>query len=100
LINQIKPVDEYSEITGLHEREFLETIRYSFDDEVIIDLKGSVNVGNLVEGTHAKIMSLDHNFDDYEVHYAETFIMPAKIQEVKMKCLDPKGCKVIKAHVR
>jgi mannose-6-phosphate isomerase class I len=100
LINHIKKIDEHSEITGLHEREFLETIRYTFDDEVIIDLKGSVNVGNLVEGTHAKIMSLDHSFDDYEVHYAETFIMPAKIQEVKMKCLDPKGCKVIKAHVR
>ncbi len=100
LINKIEKIDEYSEKTGLHEREFLDTIRYNFTNDVKIDLKDSVNVGNLVEGRAAQIYSIDQSFEPYEVHYAETFMLPAHLKTVYMKCLDPNGCKVIKAHVR
>lgn len=100
LINQFEKIDEVSEKTGLHEREFLDTIRYHFNDEVVIDLKGSVNVGNLVEGIKAEIVSIDDQFKPYEIHYAETFMLPANLGSVKMRCLDPNGCKIIKAHVR
>lgn len=100
LVNQIKKVDEQTEITGLHDREFLETTRYKFKDTVIFDMNESINVANLVEGTKMNIESMDDSFAPFEVHYAETFLMPAQINKVKLQCLDENGCIIIKAHVR
>jgi len=99
LINQVKRISDHEEITGLHEREFLETRRFMFDKNVEFDLNGSVNMGNLVEGKSAIIESLDGSFKPFEVHYAETFIIPATIDRVRMRCLD-KSCIIIKAGVR
>ncbi len=99
LVNTITKISEQEEITGLHEREFLETRRYTFDKSTNIKTYGSVNVGNLVSGRSAVIESLDGSFEPYKVHYAETFIIPSTIQEFKVKCED-KECIVIKAHVR
>jgi hypothetical protein len=38
-----------------------------------------VNVLNLVEGRAAVVESPDRAFDPFEVHYAETFIIPAAV---------------------
>ncbi|MDO9629866.1 MAG: class I mannose-6-phosphate isomerase, partial [Acholeplasmataceae bacterium] len=74
LINAITHLSDQEEITGLHEREFLETRRYTFKDFVNIQTFGSVNVANLVSGKSAVIHSLDNSFEPYTIHYAETFI--------------------------
>jgi mannose-6-phosphate isomerase class I len=100
LINRVEKISDYEEITGLHETEFLETRRYTFDDAVDIKTFGSVNMANLVDGQKALITSIDGSFDDYEIHYAETFVVPSTIETFRVKCLDQKGCKLIKAHVR
>ncbi len=99
LVNVIKKVSDTEEITGLHEREFLETRRYTFSDTVEIKTFGSVNMGNLVSGKRALIESLDDSFEPYEIHYAETFIIPATLEKVRVRCLDD-SCMLIKAHVR
>jgi mannose-6-phosphate isomerase class I len=99
LINHIKRVDEHEEITGLHPREFLETRRFKFKDSIDIETRGSVNMANLVDGKKAIIESVDGSFEPYEVHYAETFIIPSTIEKFRMRCLD-ESCMIIKAHVR
>ncbi|HPG44011.1 MAG TPA: hypothetical protein PLJ98_09420, partial [Acholeplasmataceae bacterium] len=73
--------------------------RYTFTDFVDVDTMGSVNMANLVSGQKALIESIDHSFDPFEIHYAETFIIPATISKYRVRCLDDQ-CIVIKAHVR
>lgn len=99
LINHIEPISDVEEKTGLHEREFLETRRFSFKDHVIVPTMGSVNMANLVSGKRAIIESTDGSFEPYEIHYAETFIVPATIDQFVVRCLDDE-CILIKAHVR
>lgn len=67
------------ERTGLHEFEFIDTVRHSFESEVLHDTEGGVNVLNLVEGEEAEIISPDGAFEPFTVHYAETFIIPASV---------------------
>ncbi len=67
------------ERTGLHEREFIETRRHWFESTVPHDTQGTVNVLNLVEGDEAVVESPTGQFDPFVVHYAETFIVPAKV---------------------
>ncbi|HWM14980.1 MAG TPA: class I mannose-6-phosphate isomerase [Microbacterium sp.] len=67
------------ERTGLHELEFIETQRHWFDRPVTLDTRGTVNVLNLVEGSAAMVVSPTSEFTPFEVHYAETFIVPASI---------------------
>jgi len=102
LINQFQPVSDDEEITGLHEYEFIETRRYSItsNQPVIMKTNNIVNVCNLVEGKEMLVESLDGSFKPYIVHYAETFYIPATINQVKFVSLDPNGCKVIKAMVK
>lgn len=64
------------EHTGLHEREFIETQRYTVKRSYQIQANGSVHVLNLVEGEAAVIESPTQTFPPFEVHYAETFIIP------------------------
>lgn len=66
-----------SERTGLHELEFIETRRHWFEGSVRLSCQGSVNMLNLVEGTSAVVESADGSFEPYEVHFGETFIVPA-----------------------
>ena len=99
LYNAITRLSDVEEKTGLHEREFLETRRFTFKDYVDIPTSGSVNMANLVEGKKAVIESLDGSFEPYEVHYAETFIIPATIDTYRVRCLDD-ACIIVKAHVR
>ncbi|WP_194410854.1 class I mannose-6-phosphate isomerase [Microbacterium cremeum] len=67
------------ERTGLHELEFIEVQRHWFDRPVGLDTRGTVNVLNLVEGAAATVVSPDGAFAPFQVHYAETFIVPAAV---------------------
>ena len=67
------------EHTGLHELEPIETRRLTIEKGacVRVSCRGSVNMLNLVEGESCIAESTDGSFPPYEVHYAETFIVPA-----------------------
>jgi mannose-6-phosphate isomerase class I len=67
------------ERTGLHPLEFIETRRHWFSGPVLHDTKGNVNVLNLVQGDRAIVESPTGSFEPVEVHYAETFIVPAAV---------------------
>ena len=67
------------EHTGLHPLEPIETRRWSIEEGESVrgSCHGSVNMLNLVEGKVCLIESRDGSFPPFEVHYAETFIVPA-----------------------
>ena len=88
------------ERTGLHPNEFIETRRHTFTRPVEHDTQGGVNVLNLVDGEAAVIESPDGRFDPFEVHYAETFIIPACIGRYTIKPLGGEECMTIKASIR
>lgn len=83
LINQFVPVRSgdgwREERTGLHELEFIETRRHWFTGTVAHDTRGTVHVLNLVEGEEAIVESPAQAFEPFVVHYAETFIVPARV---------------------
>lgn len=87
------------ERTGLHEREFIETLRYTFSRPVEIRMDDSVHVMNLVEGKCAVLESVDGSFEPFEIHYAETAIVPASVGRYRMVPKD-ETCMVIAASVR
>lgn len=76
------------ERTGLHEREFLDTFRYTVSGSLVVTMEDSVHVMNLVEGSHAWIESVDGSFRPFEIHYAETVIVPAKAGAYKIVAED------------
>ncbi|NOI65361.1 class I mannose-6-phosphate isomerase [Vibrio sp. 99-8-1] len=91
------------ERTGLHEREFIETRRHWFSQPVLHRTGGSVNVLNLIEGREALVESPSNAFEPYVVHYAETFIIPAQIEEYTIRPYgESEGQEIatIKAYVR
>lgn len=107
LVNQIKTIRSEpgitEEKTGLHEREFIETRRYTFEKPVTHYTNGSVCVFNLVEGEEAVVSSPDNEFEPFVAHYAETFIVPAGIEKYRIGPTDrSKGQKlmIMKAYVR
>lgn len=69
------------ERTGLHENEFIETRRHWFKTTVAHQTNNSVNVLNLISGAEAIVESPTHAFEPFIVHYAETFIIPACVNE-------------------
>lgn len=73
-----------AERTGLHPREFLETIRYTLSRPVTCACNDSVHVLNLVEGKEMTIESPDGAFRPFTVHYAETVILPAAAGEYRL----------------
>ena len=54
---------------------------------------------NLVDGKVCVVESLDGSFEDYEVHYAETFIVPASVGRYRVRAVEG-AIKVIQAYVR
>jgi mannose-6-phosphate isomerase class I len=107
LVNCIEPLAEgdgwREERTGLHEREFIETRRHWFTKSVAHHTGGGVNVLNLVEGREAIVESPTGAFEPFNVHYAETFIVPAAVGEYTIRpCGESEGkqCATIKAFVR
>lgn len=105
LVNPTEPVAEgegwREERTGLHASQFIETRRHWFTVAVTHHTNGSVNVINLVEGDAAIVESPSGAFAPFEVHYAETFIVPAAVGEYVIR---PKvagtNCATLKASVR
>ena len=107
LINRIEPLSEgpgwKEERTGLHELEFIETRRRWFSGVTPHNTRGTVNVLNLVEGREATVESPNGAFDPFVVHYAETFVVPAAVNEFTIR---PSGeaegstCATIQAFVR
>jgi mannose-6-phosphate isomerase class I len=87
----------------LHPNEFIETRRFHFSGKTYHKTNNSVNVLNLIEGEEAIVEDPKGKFEPFVVHYAETFIIPAKLDEYT---ITPTGksvgqeCIVIKAYVR
>ena len=83
LVNNIQIVAEgdgwIEERTGLHEREFIETRRHWFTKKVEHNTNGGVQVICLVEGDEVIVESPVSAFEPFVVHYAEVFIVPAKV---------------------
>ena len=87
------------ERTGLHELEPIETRRFTIRDFAELDCHESVNVLNLVEGTSCLVESIDGKFEPYEVHYAETFIVPESVGRYRLRATSG-PIKVMQAYVR
>jgi mannose-6-phosphate isomerase class I len=105
LVNHVDPLGSgdgwREERTGLHPLEFIETRRHWFTKAVAHDTRGTVNVLNLVEGEEAVVESPDHAFEPFPIHYAETFIVPAKVGAYSVRPLDRgKESATLKAFVR
>lgn len=107
LVNQFTAIAEgdgwREERTGLHPNEFIETRRHWFTKSVTHHTNGSVNVLNLIEGEEAVIESSTGAFKPFVVHYAETFIISASIDEYTITPYGKavgKECGTIKAYVR
>ncbi len=93
------------ERTGLHEMEFIETRRHWFSGAVPHDTNGTVNVLNLVEGEKVIVESPTGAFEPFELHYAETVIIPAAVGPYTIRPLvfaqsNQTECATIKAFVR
>lgn len=105
LINQIEKLEEtedyIEERTGLHSSVFIETRRHWFTGPVPHHTNGSVNILNLVEGKEAIVESPVGAFEPFVVHYAETFIVPASVENYTIRpAVAGEKCATIKAYVR
>ena len=105
LLNRIEKIAEgkgwVEERTGLHDQEFIETRRHWFTSAVAHDASGGVNVLNLVEGEEAIVESPTAAFEPFNVHYAETFIVPAKAGRYRVQPADGvERCATVRASVR
>lgn len=103
IVHQEKTVREEQGIkverTGLHALEFIDTFRYELTKSVEVVCDDSVHVVNLVDGKQAKIESVDGSFEPFEIHYAETAVIPASVGAYKIVPCDGK-IKLIDAAVR
>ena len=103
LVSRIDTVTEnehyMEEHTGLHELEFIETRRFTIQDFAELDCHESVNVLNLVDGSSCLVESIDGSFAPYEVHYAETFIIPECVGKYRLRAVSG-PVKVMQAYVR
>ena len=105
LVNQTKVLrkerDFTEEHTGLHELEPIETRRFTLQEGACarVSCHGSVNMLNLVEGESCLVESTDGSFSPYEVHYAETFIVPACAGEFLLRA-ERGPVRVMQAFVR
>lgn len=87
------------ERTGLHEREFIETVRITTTSRAKVERNGSVQVINLVDGSRARLVSADGRFAPFELYYAETCILPDAAGEYWIEA-EGEEAKVIIASVR
>lgn len=86
--------------TGLHEREFLDTFRFTTSSALPVHRNGSVHMLNLVDGTRAVLRSKSDAFPPLELHYAETCIVPQAAGDYEIYSPDGSEVKVILACVR
>lgn len=88
------------ERTGLHDREFIDTHRYTVNGSYEVDMDDSVNMMNLVEGSHVLIESVDGRFERFTIHYAETAIVPAYVEKYRIVSENNEEIKLVVASVR
>lgn len=105
LVNRVHEVETGPgyriETTGLHELEFIQTTRHWFAVPTERDTCSTVHVLNLVQGTAAIVESPTGAFEPYEVHYAETFIVPAAVGRYSIRpAVEGEECATMTAHVR
>lgn len=106
LLNQVRPIGEgdgwREESTGLHDAEFLETRRVWLTKAVSYDTGGTLHVLNLIEGASMIVESPTGAFAPMEIHYAETFIVPAAVGPYTLKPVanNQSMLGVIRAYVR
>jgi mannose-6-phosphate isomerase class I len=107
LVNRVEKMAEgdgwVEERTGLHEREFIETRRHWFTGKVEHHTNGGVHVICLVEGNEAIVESPAHAFEPFVVHYAEVFIVPAKVGAYTIRPYgagEGQTCGTMKGYVR
>ena len=107
LINQISTLAEgdgwKEEKTGLQEGMFIETRRHTFNTKVSHNTNGVVNVLNLVEGREIIVESPHNLFEPYIIHFAETFIVPAAVNEYTIRPIgesEGEKCITIKAFIK
>ncbi len=107
LVNHIHLVAQgdgwVEEHTGLHEREFIETRRHWFTKKVDHHTNGGVQVICLIEGDEAIVESPENAFDPFVVHYAEVFIVPAKVGAYSIRPYrtgEGQQCATLKGYVR
>lgn len=86
--------------TGLHEREFIDTFRFTTSTALPVQRNGSVHMLNLVDGTRAILRSKTDSFAPLELHYAETCIVPQAAGDYEIVSPDNEEIKVILACVR
>lgn len=92
-------VDYKETRTGLHSSEFIETRVFETSNITIHNTDDRVNMLNLIDGKEATIESIHNEFEPFVVHYGETFIVPACVNQYIIRPLD-KEIKFIKAYVR
>ena len=107
LVNNVHVVAEgdgwIEESTGLHEREFIETRRHWFTKMVEHNTNGGVHVICLVEGDEVIVESPVNAFEPFVVHYAEVFIVPAKVGAYTIQPFgsgEGQKCGTLKGYVR
>ncbi len=107
LVNNIQVVAEgdgwVEERTGLHEREFIETRRHWFTKKTEHHTNGGVHVICLVEGDQVIVESPIESFEPFIVHYAEVFIVPAKVGAYTIRPYvsgEGQKCGTMKGYVR
>ncbi len=107
LVNNVHVVAEgdgwIEESTGLHEREFIETRRHWFTKMVEHNTNGGVQVICLVEGDEVIVESPVNAFEPFVVHYAEVFIVPAKVGAYTIQPFgsgEGQKCGTLKGYVR
>ncbi len=88
------------ERTGLHNREFLDTFRFTTRSGLPVHRNGSVHMLNLVEGRQALLVSPNNAFAPFPLYYAETCILPEAAGEYEILSPDGEEIKVILACVR
>ena len=86
--------------TGLHDREFLDTFRFTTSSALTVKRNGSVHMLNLVDGACAVLRSKNESFEPIQLHYAETCIVPQAAGEYEITSPDGDEIKVIMACVR
>lgn len=101
-LNEIVSTDEgYQEIkTGLSDLEFIETRVITTNKKVMCNNYGELNVLNLVAGDSLTIESPGNEFCPITIHYAETFIVPAYVNEYNLIPCKKEKIKVLKAFVK
>ena len=69
------------------------------ETSTVVNTEDSVHVVNLVDGRSALIESTDESFEPFEIHYAETAVIPAKVTSYKITPQDG-DIKLVAAMVR